>query len=348
MHLDRPCRRPRRRRRPAARCPRRSSSFGRWPNSSVSSTASGCRSKRSPSARICSGLGDSRSSQKKWSPSSSSSSRGSSAEWRTCTAASCRRRSHGRRSSSTRRPARPRRRPCRPRRRPARRPACAPGTAGSISSQATSAPSADDDRGDPQAVVEREHERLLDGVGRGAARRRSRPRRGRRPGRSRAPSPAGRAAAGRSCGGPGAVISAPRTATPNVPPTIRLIDSVPEATPALVGRRRSSPRCSSATSIRPMPRPIRTKAPAAGSRSRVSTADAHCQNSEPAVSSRPSGHQRPRADAVGQPAGDRADDDDHQRSRAGSARRPPAASSRGCSACRARGRRTSRASRTRR
>ena len=84
----------------------------------------------------------------------------------------------------------------------------------------------------------------------------------------------------------------------------------------------------------------------AGSRSSCRPGGGDCQNSETATISSPtviSGRGPMRSDSR---PGDRADDDDDQRRWAGSARRPRAASSRGCSACRARGRRTSRASRS--
>ena len=88
------------------------------------------------------------------------------------------------------------------------------------------------------------------------------------------------------------------------------------------GRRRSSPRCSSATSSRPMPMPMRTKA---GSRNSVAAVDRRwcdCQSSEPATSSRPTiiGDRGPmrsvRRPAIG------ADRRSARASRAGSARRP--------------------------
>ena len=48
-------------------------------------------------------------------------------------------------------------------------------------------------------------------------------------------------------------------ATPKVPPTIRLIDSTPEATPALVRSTAFIAAVLIGDITRPMPRPMRTK-----------------------------------------------------------------------------------------
>ena len=50
-------------------------------------------------------------------------------------------------------------------------------------------------------------------------------------------------------------------ATPNVPPTMRLIDRIPDATPALAGSTAFMAAVLIGDITRPMPRPIRTKAP---------------------------------------------------------------------------------------
>ena len=88
--------------------------------------------------------------------------------------------------------------------------------------------------------------------------------------------------------------------------------------------------------IRPMPMPISDEG---GQQVAVAGVDVDARLNHAiatAHSSRPRGHQRPRADPVGQAPGERRRDHDQRASRAGSARRPRAACSRGCSACRAR------------
>jgi hypothetical protein len=57
------------------------------------------------------------------------------------------------------------------------------------------------------------------------------------------------------------VMSAPMAATPKVPPTIRLIERIPLATPALVGSTAFMAAVLIGDMTRPMPRPMRTKAP---------------------------------------------------------------------------------------
>ena len=60
---------------------------------------------------------------------------------------------------------------------------------------------------------------------------------------------------------PRVVISAPITATPNVPPTIRFIERMPEATPALVRSTAFIAAVLIGDITRPMPRPRSTNAP---------------------------------------------------------------------------------------
>ena len=55
-------------------------------------------------------------------------------------------------------------------------------------------------------------------------------------------------------------ISAPSAATPNVPPTMRAIDSVPEATPALLRSTAFIAAALIGDITRPMPRPMAMKA----------------------------------------------------------------------------------------
>ena len=55
---------------------------------------------------------------------------------------------------------------------------------------------------------------------------------------------------------PSAVISAPSAATPNVPPTIRVIDRIPEATPAFVTGTAFIAAVLIGDMTRPMPTPI--------------------------------------------------------------------------------------------
>ncbi len=60
---------------------------------------------------------------------------------------------------------------------------------------------------------------------------------------------------------PSPVMSAPMAATPKVPPTMRLIDTIPLATPALAGSTAFIAAVLIGDITRPMPRPISTKAP---------------------------------------------------------------------------------------
>ncbi len=60
---------------------------------------------------------------------------------------------------------------------------------------------------------------------------------------------------------PRPLISAPTIATPNVPPTMRLIDSTPDATPALAWSTAFIAAVLIGDMTRPMPRPISTNAP---------------------------------------------------------------------------------------
>ena len=58
---------------------------------------------------------------------------------------------------------------------------------------------------------------------------------------------------------PRVAISAPMTATPKVPPTMRLIDSTPEAAPALVRSTEFIAAVLIGDMTSPMPRPMSTK-----------------------------------------------------------------------------------------
>jgi hypothetical protein len=58
---------------------------------------------------------------------------------------------------------------------------------------------------------------------------------------------------------PSVVMSAPMTATPNVPPTMRLIDRTPDAAPALVRSTEFIAAVLIGDMTRPMPRPMSTK-----------------------------------------------------------------------------------------
>ena len=111
---------------------------------------------------------------------------------------------------------------------------------------------------------------------------------------------------------PTVATSAPSAATPNVPPTIRVIDSVPEATPAFVRSTAFIAAVLIGDIVKPMPSPSRTNGTKRKAKL-VSTWIRDCQASE-IVTSDEADHERcARADAIGEPAGQRPGDHDHQR-----------------------------------
>ena len=107
--------------------------------------------------------------------------------------------------------------------------------------------------------------------------------------------------------------SAPSAATPNVPPTIRVIDSVPDATPALARSTAFIAAVLIGDIVKPIPTPSRMNGV---TRKRVRRVDL-----DPATARRGDGgdeqqsrHQRrARADAVGEAPGERGRDHDHER-----------------------------------
>ena len=90
---------------------------------------------------------------------------------------------------------------------------------------------------------------------------------------------------------PSAVISAPSAATPNVPPTIRLIERIPDATPALAWSTAFIAAVLIGDMTRPMPMPISTKAPTservAGGRRQMALPEQRAGDGD-----QPGGHQR--------------------------------------------------------
>ena len=119
-----------------------------------------------------------------------------------------------------------------------------------------------DQRAELEAHVERVDERLLDGLTPACAGGRAPPpsddvRRACRSARRRRGQRGRELRAIRST-----LISAPVTATPNVPPTIRNIESTPEATPALVDGTAFIAAVLIGDITRPMPTPISTNAAA--------------------------------------------------------------------------------------
>ena len=85
---------------------------------------------------------------------------------------------------------------------------------------------------------------------------------------------------------------------------MRLIERMPEATPALVWSTAFMAAVLIGDITRAMPRPIRTKRGEQEAVARVDVEMSDCQNSEPDDEEQAGDHQRARADAVGQPAGD--------------------------------------------
>ena len=183
---------------------------------------------------------------------------------------------------------------------------------GSISTNASDRAEQRDHRADAQAVVERVDERVLQRAGGAAAGvRRPRPSRARRSASS-APSPTGSAAARRAGGCP-----APRSARPSRRRrTCRRPSgssrAIPEATPAFDGSTEFIAAVLIGDITRPMPKPISTNAPASEAVGRVD-GEVALPEQRAGDQQQAGGHQRPRADAVGQAPGDRAGDDDHER-----------------------------------
>ena len=109
---------------------------------------------------------------------------------------------------------------------------------------------------------------------------------------------------------PRPAMSAPMTATPKVPPTIRLMERMPEATPALAGSTLFM------AAVR-HGRHDEAHAEAHQDEGADEEAEARRRGQVPLPEQRrghrhqAGGHQRPRADPVRQAPGDRPDDDDH-------------------------------------
>ena len=172
-----------------------------------------------------------------------------------------------------------------------------------------------DDDSDRQAGRQRAHERLLDHVddrsGRMAAPAR---RRCRCALRSRRESPPGRLRQARSIFDlPTVATIAPITATPKVPPTIRLIDSTPDAAPAFVRSTAFIAAVLIGDIVRPMPMPHQHEAREQQAGSRCGRVMCDWMKIEAATITQPDRHQRPRTDSVREPTRDRRDDHDHDR-----------------------------------
>ena len=110
-------------------------------------------------------------------------------------------------------------------------------------------------------------------------------------------------------------MNAPSTATPSVPPTIRLIDRMPPATPAFVRSTAFIAAVLIGDMMKPIPMPMSTKPGGEEARSPSRRVRCDCQNSEIATSSRPpvmSGRGPTRS---ARRPGERRDDDDAERRR---------------------------------
>ena len=302
---------------------------GRWPNSCVSSSASGCRPKRPPSCRGLRPSGAVEVEPEELARARAAARSASASTWsRTCTGADASRRRRTRRPSAAR-PARPRpaRRPARASAgaaRPARAGPSALAGAASMSAQASDGADERDERADAQAVVERVDERLL---------RRRRPDAGRRTSRRRRRAPSAscwRAVAGTLGQRARRAWSGPSAGDQRADARRRRTCRRPCGS-STGCRRRRRPWSRSTAFIaavligdmtRPMPRPIRTNGADEEAVARVDVEVRTARTARPRRASRPAvisgrGPMRSaRRPAIG------ADDDDHHASRAGSARRP--------------------------